>query len=906
MEATLKSLDHLQQCIDELEAPSASKLSNALSDVRAHLTRREQEIERLGKSQADAIIRSAEIICELEQTKVRLHEAYHAIESSADAITITDAQGTIQYVNPAFTSLTRWNKEEALGNTPGILKSGKTPETVYTEMWNYLRSGKTWTGRVINKRKPRSALPALPILGQTQEAIDDDCYWASITISPILDDQGTVTSYIALQRDITEVVDREEQQKISHEYALARAAIAKTLQEDHCSLKDRIQKTLALLMNLEGLDAQNQGGVFLTSADDDYLRLFATIGDFSAEFLEKEQTVAKSFCLCGRAAISKELIVSDDCLCDPCYEQSLSGRPSHGHYAIPLMHANNLVGIMFLHTEPYPTRNKEMLTHLRVVGELMGIAIANDQLNQQLKKSKELAESSNRAKSQFLANMSHEIRTPLNGILGFSDLLLQQDYEISEDERFEFLSSIQTSGKHLLSLINDILDLSKIESEKLELEILDVSPHALMAEVISLMRVRSKEKGLSLNYQWIGPLPQTIQTDPTRLRQMLMNLIGNAIKFTEQGGVRLVAQLEQTEENFSRLRVDVIDTGIGIPQDKLDTIFSPFSQADNSVTRKFGGTGLGLTISRRLASALGGDLTVRSNVGSGSTFSVTISAGAIDKTKLLLSPPADGIAAQANSKETVAIPQIRSSSRILLVEDGEINQKLILALLAQAGVSTIDTADNGEIGVQLASSNDYDLILLDMQMPVMDGYTAAATLRGQGNETPIIAMTAHAMKGDKEKCLNAGCSDYLSKPIVANDLMNKIVDWIPEAKAAGRPMCSNTANPIPSGDKLTSTLPLQNAVFLEIVQDFGDLLQDLIQKLHLAAKAKDFEQIEKLAHMLVGTAGGAGFGDFTEPARRLETIAREKQYDEIDETIQTIEELASRVDVPAREMAEST
>ncbi len=838
-----------------------------------------------------------------------------ALEASADAIMITDASGVIQYVNPAFSVITGWTAEEAIGQTPRILKSGKTPPSVYDDMWATLQAGNTWTGRVCNKRKP-NPIAAPPAVGHRAKAQEDDIFWAHTSISPIRDNHGNSVAHIAVQRDITEFVAEEKRQKRDRVDSNARAAIAKILQERR-PLKERLEESLAVLMKFEGLELQNRGGVFLTpddGDDDDQMRLFAAQGDFADEFYEKEQAAPRGFCLYGLAAISGEIAVADECFCDSRHEQSLEGMTPHGHYIVPLIHANAPVGIMFLHTEPQPVQDNARMQQLQAIGELMGVAIINDRLNRQLEKEKARAESSNQAKSQFLANMSHEIRTPMNGIIGFTDLLIRQGDATSPAEREDYLHCIQTSGKHLLSLINDILDLSKIETGKIELELLDVAPHALLEEVVSLMRVRATENGLQLDCQWIGPLPKTIHTDPTRLRQILVNLVGNAIKFTKQGSVRMVAQVEQ-HDGGNRLRVDVRDTGMGIPPDKLETIFTPFSQADNSVTRKFGGTGLGLSISRRLARSLGGDLTVESAVGAGSTFTMTVDIGSLADTEMLPSPPGEGVVARTHHEETNATSPQLPPSRILLVEDGKINRKLIIALLAQAGLTSVDTAVNGEIGVRQATTHQYDLILLDMQMPVMDGYTAAAMLRSLDIQTPIIALTAHAMKGDKAKCLAAGCDDYVAKPIDPDELLKKIAHWRPTTTTEARKepqditadavaMHDDAVAEAPPADRLFSTLPIENAVFLEIVQDFGQLLSNLMHGLQAAAAAKDSAQLKQLAHDLVGTAGGAGFADFTEPARRLETLAAEtiagqNHYQEIVQTMDALKKLAARVHIPA-------
>jgi signal transduction histidine kinase/ActR/RegA family two-component response regulator len=389
-----------------------------------------------------------------------------------------------------------------------------------------------------------------------------------------------------------------------------------------------------------------------------------------------------------------------------------------------------------------------------------------------LERSRDAAEAASRAKSEFLANMSHEIRTPLNGILGFSELLLDGADQLDEAERREFIQTISRSGEHLLALINDILDLSKIEADRLEVERVACSPHDLMAEVLSVLRVKAQEKRLSLECEWHGRIPETIQTDPARVRQLLMNLIGNAIKFTEAGAVRVAAQLDGDTAS-PQMVFEIIDTGVGIPPDKLTDIFDPFVQADNSVTRKYGGTGLGLAISRRIARTLGGDLTVQSKVGKGSTFTASVDTGPLGEVDSIACPAFESISLQkGKQKDASAALQ---SARILLVDDGDTNRKVVSIMLKRSGAD-VTTAEDGQIAVDLVAEREFDVILMDMQMPVMDGYMAARTLRQRGITIPIIALTAHAMKGDEEKCVAAGCSGYLTKPVKLEPLLNTVAE----------------------------------------------------------------------------------------------------------------------------------
>lgn len=388
---------------------------------------------------------------------------------------------------------------------------------------------------------------------------------------------------------------------------------------------------------------------------------------------------------------------------------------------------------------------------------------------QELSAAKDEAERANQLKSAFLANMSHEIRTPLGAMIGFADLL--RDPGLTGSQRSNYIDILARNGENLSVIIDDILDLSKVEAGHLTLEYTDIYPEQIVEDVISLLRVKAKEKDLALESRIEPDVPATIVSDPTRVRQILLNLVGNAIKFTQFGSVSVRAFGCHADEGRPAVCFEVIDTGIGIPESQKEKIFEMFVQADGSTTRRFGGTGLGLALSRSLARSLGGDIVITQTVqGKGSTFLITI----VDQ-------PGRRTSKTARREEKLRTPELGERSlegvKVLVVDDSPDNRHLIWLYLNKQG-AIIDSAENGLLGVKMALAGDYDVVLMDVQMPEMDGYAATAKLRQARYRKPIIALTAHAMNEVRQKVLQVGANAHLTKPINPTELVGEIAKQI--------------------------------------------------------------------------------------------------------------------------------
>ncbi|MEW5733522.1 MAG: ATP-binding protein [Thermodesulfobacteriota bacterium] len=482
------------------------------------------------------------------------------------------------------------------------------------------------------------------------------------------------------------------------------------------------------------------------------------------------------------------------------------------------------------------------------------------------------AEVANEAKTSFLAGMSHEIRIPLTTIVGFSELLGEP---VSEEERREYIDRIRKGAEYLLSLVSDILDLSKIEAGKMDLEVMEVNPVQVVDGVVSMMEATAEKKGLTFYSSYVGMIPKAVKTDPTRLRQILINLLGNAIKFTQEGTVFLTISLNMLEEKGrGELSFAVADTGIGMSKKECDRIFEKFQQANSSTVRTFGGSGLGLAISRKLANMLGGDIKVESRKGKGSVFTLTVDAGPADELALVKVEEERPAEVKGLAVEEPRPVQLNGS--ILLAEDGPDNRRLLSLLLRREGLS-VEFAENGREAMEKALEGEqvgkpFDVILMDMLMPELDGYEATRLLRERGYRRPIVALTAHATVLDKNRCIQAGCDDYIAKPVNRQKLISVVASYL--ARKEEGPQA------VPVSESLPESVAIQSALFMDdlemntIIDEFAAGLAEFIVQLEAAFAEAKYKDLAGFAHQMKGAGGAYGYPRLTEESAELEKAAK--------------------------------
>ncbi|MDH5179100.1 MAG: ATP-binding protein [Gammaproteobacteria bacterium] len=521
-----------------------------------------------------------------------------------------------------------------------------------------------------------------------------------------------------------------------------------------------------------------------------------------------------------------------------------------------------------------PFSNTE-LDLIQLIGRWVSVAIERD-ISQKIVVEKKEAVAANRAKSEFLATMSHEIRTPLNAIIGFAEasLYLRPDKEQLDRS----LQTIVRSGHHLLQVINNILDLSKVESGKMVVELIEESLFAVLQDVDALMRPKAEEKGLSFHLTYNFPLPERIETDPVKLRQILINLCGNAAKFTESGLIKINVAYDVER---AKLQLAVIDSGIGLTDEQQAIIFLPFTQADVSTTRKYGGTGLGLSLSRRLVDLLGGELTVKSEIGVGSRFEFEINAGANSRHKLCYAVPEHN--AVLETAQVCQENNIGLLGHVLVVDDNLVNQQLLELLLRQHGLE-VSFACNGQQALDMIDINQdlYNLILLDMQMPELDGYSTVEILRVKGCYTPVIALTADARIENQERCLESGCNEFLSKPIDRHRLIVLLMKYLPvDATEQDNPFVSR--------------LLIEDPDFARLVNGFILRLPTEVVQIRNCIENQRNEEINFRLHNLRGVAANLGYRQVSGILLSMENVLKMNDPQQLCELLGSLEEAVGQL-----------
>jgi len=671
-------------------------------------------------------------------------------------VSITDVKGKIVYVNNKFSEISGYSKKELLGQNHRIVKSDEHPRELFVDMWRTIANGGIWQGEVKNKAK------------------DGSFYWVHATIVPQLNDQGKPIQYIAMRTDITQLKELQTTSHIESEYALIRAKISHILQGQE-TLKQRIKQSLSVLVQVDELHLQNKAGIFLIPIGNQDLTMYATHGTFTEEFLTKEQCIKAGDCLCGRVAVSGYLKISDNCFTDHEHEHTFEGMKAHGHYIVPIKFAEEILGVLFIYTDPNPSREPARLSLLTQIAGLFGLAVANDRINKALTQQIDEANKANKAKSEFLSSMSHELRTPLNAILGFGQLLETDDETPLTEIQKESVDYILSSGNHLLALINEILELSAIEAGKVDLSVEPVNLKECVDE--SLLLIANNATQNNIEIKLLGNNNEIfVLADYIKLKQILLNLMTNAIKYNRSGGS---VSIDWQNIGDEKVRLSVSDTGIGISTFNQHKVFREFDRLgkENSAIE---GTGIGLLVTKNIVELMDGSIGFNSVENKGSTFWVELPApvkieNATAENRIMGSHEIDELLWTKNDKGASVL-----TKKILYVEDNPANRQLIQAFFNKQNDYVLEMAETAEIAYQKLSDQVFDIILMDIHLPKMSGIELAKILKEneQFKQLPIIALTAAAMIHDIDNSSDLFDS-YMTKPIdfqLLSDTLKKYLE----------------------------------------------------------------------------------------------------------------------------------
>ena len=923
-------------------AQSFNKMMRSINETESALKESEGELKK-HRDHLEELV---------EERTAELKKLSEAVTQSPASVVITDKKGTIEYVNATFSEVTGYSAEAAIGQNPRILKSGNLPESYYKNLWSTILSGRIWKGDFINRKKKGEE------------------FWESASISPIKNDEGEITHFVAVKQDITE-----------------RKQVEKTLKESeerHRLFLERLPEP-TVIYDMEGK------AIFVNPAFEETFgwsrdELLGKKIDFvPPELEEKTKIVIKEMIASGKDTMffeTKRLTKQGDRL-----DVLLSTAPFHdreGHhvgnivilrditeqkraeealrnseqrlaqiinflpdptwvvdnegkvlawnrameeisskkaedilgkgnyeYALPFYGERRPVLIDLVrewnadYQKKYISVKKEggklisesFHPHLgdsgvyilgsagllydasgEVTGAIESIRDITElkETQEELRRARIMADEANKAKGDFLANMTHEIRTPMNAVIGMTHLAMKT--ELTPKQR-DYLTKIQSSANTLLGILNDVLDFSKIEAGKLDMESTDFNLDDVLDNVANLTTVKAQEKeDLEVLFSTAQDVPRFLVGDALRLGQVLVNLADNAVKFTESGEIVVSTEQIKRKKDQVTLKFSVSDTGIGLTNEQMGNLFQAFTQADTSTTRKYGGTGLGLTISKRLVDMMGGEIWVESELGQGSTFSFTAHFG---------------LGQEKPKKRFRPSPDLRGM-KVLLVEDNEINQQVAKEILEGAGLN-VGLANDGQEAINALKETEYDAVLMDANMPVMDGYEATRVIRSdlRLKDLPVIAMTAHAMAGDREKSLEAGMNDHVTKPIDPEQFLATLVKWIQPGKervAAWQPdvtaECPGPAQATPAGEDLPESLPgfdlaaglkrLQRnrRLYRKLLLDFAANYSGVGGEIRQALDAKEMERVHGLVHGLKGMAGNLAATDLHSAAVEMETLVK--------------------------------